>query len=114
MRRLLSLLFAVYFLVSWKEYGCDANCPDGSSYWRGSNLILTPAITTDNGTIHVQASSCSMKVVEQEKRFETEKETDEFIKALRLTPLKEEMLDHPESLKWGFKKKKVTITEKEL
>lgn len=20
-------IFLVYFIVSWKEYGCDANCP---------------------------------------------------------------------------------------
>lgn len=105
----------VYFLISWKEFRCDASCPDRSPSFGGLGIILTPS-----GGDTVSNGSCTIKVVTQEKRFEENQkpEMGSFVKSLHLVPITEkileEMLEHPENLKWGFKQKKVTITEKEL
>lgn len=96
----------VYFLVSWKQFDCTANCSDNRIFFDG---LTYPTVWNDKNT-----GSCSIRTVEQEQRFETEKEADAFIRSLNLTKFTEEMLDKPEKLKWSVKKKKVTITEKEI
>jgi hypothetical protein len=115
MNQIKHILLAVYFLISWKEFGCDPNCYSGSLTipTRGSTTLnyqmdSSPAIG------YMQSGSCTIKVVEKEERFDDEKALKEFVKSLNLGPLKEEMLDQPEHLKWGFKQKKVVVTEKEL
>lgn len=105
----------VYWLVAWKQFGCDANCPPA---WGGNYLNLQTndgvVIHPDSNTIQLPQGNCAIKVVAKEQRFDDEKELVKFIDALNLKPLTELMLDQPDSLKWGFIKKKITITEKEL
>lgn len=108
MKKLIKTLLVVYFLVSWKEYKCDSNCALYNYFIPTTNLgssVVTPTAPA-NG-------SCSIKVVIQSKQFDTEEQVAEFVKSINLKPFEEEMLDNPSVLKWGFKKTKITHTEKE-
>ena len=106
MKKFITSLILVYFLISWKEFGCDVSCPSNFN-----NAI--PVISLDT-VYYSDSGSCSIKVVDREARYETEDEADQFIRSLNLRPLSEDNLNNPNSLKWGFKKKKVVISEKKL
>lgn len=110
MKKLLTILFGVYFIVSWKQY--QSNCTCSESSYRFNTIPLIGGYGTVDAS---DVRPCTISVTETSQRFETEKETDEFIKSLNLQKhLTEEMLDHPHELRWDFKKKKVTEKEEKL
>lgn len=103
-----------YWLVTWKEFGCDATCPESGRLYFGTELNNTIPLTGMTPTSGTVKYPCTMKAVEREERFDNPDDLAAFVKALNLKPLTEEMLDHPELLKWAFKEKRVVISEKDV